>query len=230
MGLEGGQLQIMEAIKALDEKLNFRIDKIENQNQIVIESIDSLTKQYKVLETVQKKIRSDLSNLQTELEVVKQQNIQTDIVILGVPDDQENTVSAVTNVLKQYKLTLTDTDYHRIYRLKSRNNNSGFTPICVELNSRTFKEAIFAQKRKYGPVILGSSGSAGSSSTNDVKKIVVKHRMTPYFTNLLKEAYKFKDTHNYKFVWFQEKEILLKKEESSKLIRIQCSADLQKLT
>lgn len=229
MGLEGGHLEIMAAIKALDDKLNIRIDKIENQNQIVIENIENLTKQYKVLESEQKKIRNDLSNIQLELEVVKQQNIQTDIVIIGVPDNQDNTISAVTNVLKQYKITLTDTDYHRIYRLKNRNNNSGYTPICVELNSRTFKAAIFAQKRKYGPILLANSVATGSSSTNESKKIIVKHRMTPYFTNLLKEVYKYKDTHNYKFAWFQEKEILLKKEESSKLIRIQCSADLQSL-
>lgn len=226
MGLEGGHLEIMAAIKALDDKLNIRIDKIENQNAIVIESIETLTKQYKALESEQKKIKSDLSDIQIELEVLKQKNIQTDIVILGVPDDQHNTVNAVTNVLKQYKLSLADTDYHRIFRLKSKNNNSGVTPICVELNSRTFKAAIFAQKRKYGPVILDSSGS---SSTKEVKKIVIKHRMTPYFSNLLKDTYKFKESNNYKFAWFQEKEILLKKEESSRPIRIQRSADLQNL-
>lgn len=205
------------------------MDKIEGQNQVVINNIENLTKQYNELACEQKKLRTDCSNIQLDLEVVKQRSISTNIVILGVPDDQKNVVVAVANVFKQYRISIAETDYHRIYRLKSINNNSGYTPICVELYSRTFKAAVWLQKQKYGPIVLGASGATEASTSSPLKKIVLKHRMTPYFSDLFKETYKFKESHHYKFAWFQETVILLKKDDSSKPIRIQCAADLQRL-
>lgn len=57
LSLEFIHLEIMAAIKALDDKLKASIDRIESQNTIVIESIENLTKQYKALESEQKKIK-----------------------------------------------------------------------------------------------------------------------------------------------------------------------------
>lgn len=63
-------------------------------------------------------------------------------------------------------------------------------------------------------------------SKDDVRKVFVKHRLTRYFSTLLKEAYHFKDKYRYKFAWFQDGEILLKKDETSKPLRVVSSQDL----
>lgn len=227
MSLNKGQLEIITAIKSMDTKMSKRLDNLEQQNKVIIERIEHLTEEYTKLSTEQKNIRKELSNQQVDLEVLKQKSISTDIIICGVPDNQLNTVKAVTSALKQYKLEINENDYHKMYRLKNNKNTSGHTPICVELNNRNIKALILSKKRKYGPILLENTGD--TASTSEHKKIIIKHRMTPYFSDLLNETFKFKEKNKYKFAWFQENVILLKKEESSKPISILSSADLKKL-
>lgn len=225
MSLNQGQLEIIAAIKSMDTKMNERLDNLEQQNKVIIERIEHLTEEYKQLSTEQKNIRKELSNQQIELEILKQKNISTDIIIFGIPDNQLNTVEAVTSALKQYKIEINVTDYHKMYRLKNNKNTSKHTPICVELNSRTIKTLILSRKRKYGPILH----TVDTASTENIKKIIIKHRMTPYFSDLLNETFKFKEKNKYKFAWFQENVILLTKEESSKPICILSSGDLKAL-
>lgn len=172
------------------------------------------------------KVREDLSYVQIEMKILKQKAIGNDVVFTGVPDsDNINILDVVSSVLKQYDVKIAEVDYHKIYRLKNKNNTSKYTPICVELYSRTLKGVIMSKRKKLGPVLLNQLDS--KIATEDVRKVFVKLRLTHYFSQLLKDAYQFKDKYKYKFVWFQDSEILLKKEETAKPLRIVSRKDLE---
>lgn len=216
---------IMEAIKSMDEKLNLRINNLEQQNNIIIEKFESLNKNFEELSNEQMNLRKDLTSVEITMEILKQKAIGCDVVFTGVPDSENlNTLNTVKCILNKYDVKLIEVDYHKLYRLKSRGNTSKYTPICLELNSKTLKGVIMAQRKKLGPVLLSQLDS--KISKEDVRKIFVKHRLTPYFSTLLKEAYQFKDKYRYKFAWFQDSEILLKKDETSKPLRVVSSQDL----
>lgn len=114
-----------------------------------------------------------------------------------------------------------------MYQLKSKHNKSGYTTICVELYSRTFKGFLLSQKKKLGPVMLNKI--LLDLPAEDMRKVFVKNRMTQYFSNLLKEAYSFKEKYKFQYVWFQDNEILMKKKESSRPQRVVSQVDLERL-
>lgn len=65
-----------------------------------------------------------------------------------------------------------------------------------------------------------------NSVSEDKRKIYIQNRLTPFNQELLQDARKFKLDNNYKFVWFQNTDVLLKESDSSKIIRIRSKADL----
>lgn len=217
--------ELLNAIKSMDEKINLRIDNLEHQNNIIIENFTSLNNKFEELSNEQIKLRKDLTSVEIAVEILKQRAIGNDVIFTGVPDAENlSTLDVVKSILKKYDIQLSEVDYHKIYRLGNKVNASKYTPICLELNSRTLKGVIMSQRKKLGPVLLNQLDSKVSSA--DVRKVLIKHRLTHYFSGLLKEAYQFKDKYKYKFAWFSDSEILLKKIETSKPRRIVCSKDL----
>lgn len=224
----GEYAQILQAIKSMDEKLNLRINNIEQQNNTIIENFKTLSHQFEELSVTQKHLGQSLSSVQIEVEILKQKAMGNDIIISGIPSkDGIKVFDVVDSVFKSYKMTLKEMDYHKIYQLKSKQNKSGYTIICVELYSRTFKGVLLTQKKKLGPVMLNKINT--ELPAEDMRKVIVKNRMTQYFSNLLKEAYSFKNKYKFEYVWFQDNEILMKKTESSRPQRIVSQFDLNKL-
>lgn len=220
--------QVLQAIKSMDEKLNLRINNIEQQNNTIIENFNTLSHQFEELSVKQNQLGQSLTSVHIEIEKLKQKAIGGDIIISGIPNTEEIKIfDIVDSVCKYYKLTINEIDYNKMYQLKSKHNKSDYTTICVEFNSRTFKSVLLKQKKKLGPVMLNKINLA--LSDGDMRKVIVKNRMTQYFSNLLKEAYSFKEKYKFQYVWFQDNEILMKKTESSKPNKIESKMDLIRL-
>lgn len=220
--------QVLQAIKSMDEKLNLRMNNIEQQNNTIIEKFNTLSNQFEELSVKHNQLGQSLTSVQIEVEILKQKAIGSDIIISGIPYSEEiKIVDIVDSVCKYYKLTIKEIDYNKIYQLKSKHNKSGYTTICVEFHSRTFKGLLLKQKKKLGPVMLNKINL--DLPDDDMRKVIVKNRMTQYFSNLLKEAYAFKEKYKFQYVWFQDNEILMKKTESSRPQKIESKMDLNKL-
>lgn len=220
--------QVLKAIKSMDDKLNLRMNNIEQQNNTIIENFNTLSHQFEELSVKQNQLGQCLTSVQIEVEILKQKAMGGDIIISGIPSSEEiNIFDIVDSVCKYYKLTIKEIDYHKMYQFKNKQNKSGYTTICVELYSRTFKGLLLKQKKKLGPVMLNKIYL--DLPDTDMRKVIVKNRMTHYFSNLLKEAYSFKDKYKFEYVWFQDNEILMKKTESSRPQKIQSKIDLNAL-
>lgn len=81
------------------------------------------------------------------------------------------------------------------------------------------------QKLK-GPILLQQLDATLPNS--DMKRVIIKDRITSYNSELIKESFKFKNKYNFKYVWFKDS-ILMKKTDTSKIIMITSKADLNRL-
>lgn len=220
--------KLMSAITSLDNKICDRIDRIEEQNNQIISDIKNLQANFKNLSESHEKLKVDLDKVNIEINYLKQSVLSSDVVITGVPYHQgEVLFDTVKVICKQYKVDICNTDYKSLYRLRSRNSTSIHSPICIELYSKTLRGAIMSQQKRCGPILLHMIDS--TLPKVDKQKIYFKERLTPYNNELLIETKKFCAENQFKYVWFQNCDILVKKTETSKPTKIVVKSDLLKL-
>lgn len=218
--------QVMDAIHALNTKMDSRFNQMEER---VISEVKKLKLEITGVSEQQVKQGKAISEVQIQVEILKQRALNCDLIILGIPSlkPQDDLLAIVNNIIAIIGCNaIRTTDVKALYLMKSDNNKSKFIPICLQLYSATFKGAILAQQKKYGPVPLQKIDNNAPDS--DTHKIIFKHRMTQYNSQLLKEAFKFKTEFKYTYCWFQDT-VLLKKAENSKPLRVFSLEDLENL-
>lgn len=121
-----------------------------------------------------------------------------------------------------------ESDFKSIYRLRNKNKPTNVSPICIQFLNTSFKETVMKSQKKFGPVLLQQI--VPTLPPGDINKILIKNRMTPYYINLLQEAVKFKISMKYEYAWFQNSEVLLKKNAESKIIKVPNKSFLEALS
>lgn len=220
--------KLMDAINSMDNRICVRMDKIEEQNNTIISDIKKLKANFKNLTESHDKLKDDVDLINIEVNNLKQCILSSDVIVTGIPFCQGEIVQDIAKVIfKQYKIDLGSADYKAIYRLRNRNSTSLYSPICIELYNRALKGMLMNAQKQQGPILLHMLDSKLDKS--DKRKIYFKDRLTPFNNNLLVEAKKFCTDNKYKYVWFQNCDILIKKTETSKPTKIVIKADLLKL-
>lgn len=222
-----GNGEILRAIEALDTKLNKRIDSIEAQNNDILSEFRSLKSEFVDLSKQHKKLSEEFIIVKRELNKLNQKSFDCDVIITGIPDNPKEILLDTVNVaLKHLNIKLKPSDINSIFRMKNKNNKSDISPICLELFSRTVSGLIFHEQKLKGPALLNTLISLPA---NDLRKVFIKPRLSRFNQHLMNEARKFKAEHNFKFLWFQNKDILLKESESSRIFQIRSEEDLQRI-
>lgn len=224
-----GNEEILKAIMALDEKLNKRIDCIEKQNNDILREFKSLKDDFIVLSNQHKKLSQELYFVKLELNKLTQKSFDSDVIFTGVPEKpNEDLLETVNSALAHLNIKLKPSDVSSVFRMKNKKNESGFSPICLELFSRTVSGLIFHEQKVKGPALLNTYDK--TIPKTDLRKIYMKARLSRYNQHLMSEARKFRSEHNFKFLWFQNAEILIKESEKSRVIPIRSEEDLIKLS
>lgn len=220
-----GDLSNKDIMKFLKE-MNGRLKKIEDQNTAILEDNKQIRKELDEVKENYTKVNEEVVYLKSELNILKQQKLAGDIIITGIPDfKDENLLQLLNKVLRVYGLAIKDTDIHSIYRYK---NQTGVSPIQVAFKDRAAKEAIFGKQKEKGPVFVHQINS--SVPTTDKRRIIFKDKLTPENYNLLKEARKFKEEYNFKYIWVRNSEqIVLREAEKERAIVVNSIADIKKL-
>lgn len=222
--------QVMDAIQSMDLRLTGSINEIKQQNNTLISEFNKIKTKINVLSEKQIKIRDDLTNVNMEVELLKQHRISSEIIITGIPDNllqKEVLIQTINKVLKEVDgKELNYWDYRSIFLLKKRSNTSGFTPICIQLCSSAHKNLLIKNQKQNGPILLQQIDTSVPAA--DLRRIVIKDRLTPYYSELLKGTYTFRAKYGYKYAWFKDS-VLLRKTDSSRILKIYSKRDIEKL-
>lgn len=213
-------------MKELKCDLNQRMDKLDENSKKYYDDFLNLKTDVQSVTKKCEGVSSDVNYLNKEVNMMKQRSLVCDAVITGIPDNfNTNVLSSVNNVLSNYGLQLKETDYYQIYRLK---NNTGYSPICIELRAKSLKDDIFSKQKSQGPVLLQMVDK--SLDKGDQRKIYFKDKLTNKTRELFLKARKFKHEFKYKYCWLNRSQyILLKQSDSSNVHRIEWFDDIEKL-
>lgn len=133
----------------------------------------------------------------------------------------EQLAEIVVKLGTKIKVEIKKTDIEVIHRIPSSNGNKPKT-IIIEMNSRKKRNEIIEAKKK----IVTQNDILGSGTSG---RIYINESLTPYNKDLFWKARETGKKNNYKYTWFKNNKIMMRKDEQSRPIIIKKEEDLFKV-
>lgn len=203
----------VESIKLSQEFLSNEFEHLKSDISNNKSMITSLSKNVTKINGTCTTNEKHIEELNYELNSLRQATMEGHLLICNViRATDEKLVDVFNNILNQLDMQCNVEDVQGIARLTST-NRGGMQPILVRFSNPIFKERIMKAARDK-PITCESIGLGVK------QRIYFNHRLTSANRVLLNEARKFKRNNNFKFAWYSNGNVFLRKDESSKAIHV----------
>lgn len=212
-----------ETLSDLTNSVKFmsaKFDDFSKQLKEVLYNIKELKEENNVLKENNIKLNSDIYKLSKRLNLLEQKSMLNHVEIIGVPDlKNENCEKVVENIAAVMGQPVT---VIKAFSIRSKIPNKPMK-IIAELSSTHQKKTLMesAKKKKVKACSINESWGNGG--------IFVNNYLTQYNSNLFFKSRMFAKENNFKFVWYNDCKIFIKKSETSKATIIYDETDLSKL-
>lgn len=186
------------------------------------EDIISLKREVSVVKTDCVTTHQNVEELNYELNVLKQSSLESHMLISNViKAAEENIEQLLHDMFTLLGIVCNVESVLSMGRLSS-SNQQGIQPILVRFACVSTKEKVLKAARDR-PIFCDEIGLGVK------QRIYFNHRLTPANQRLLGATRRYKKQNNFKFAWFSNGEIFLRKDESSRAIKITDIRDLSGL-
>lgn len=190
------------------------VDKFNRSN----EAVETLTRQVKLL--VEQNSRKDkiITELSSRLNKLEQQARKRMVEIHELPKEpNENSMQIVQDIGRQIGVSLVPEDIESVYRIPLRSVGK-VSPLIIEFQTGVKREE-FMKIRSF---VVKEGKHTG-------KKIYFNESLTAYYRKLLYTAKQIAKDNEYKYIWYKNEKILVKKNDKSPVIQINTEVDLVKI-
>ncbi|VVC34037.1 Baculovirus FP protein,UDP-glucuronosyl/UDP-glucosyltransferase [Cinara cedri] len=157
------------------------------------------------------RLSNEILEIKQKLDSFEQHNLGNRVEIKGVPKSpNENCIAIVQQIAKKLNITITTTEASRL----SISNNS-YPIIIAKLETAEMRKNLIRSSKT---IKLNANMLSGNWSTDN--KIFINERLTKDKRILFANTRSTAKEKNYKFVWITNSDILIRKDENSKIIRI----------
>ncbi len=211
----------------LEESVNFQSTQYDSINNKLAEALVSIRD---VCEE-NRKIKEDYlclveknKELQHKVEHLEAYSRINNIIISGLtPEKDSNPYEIALNICKFAEVTINYGDIDACHWLQP-NNNTKTTSLIVKFVNWHIKETLVKNWRSKSVTADTFCGSRSS-------RVYISDHLTPSTSKLLKEAKKLKhrQQNKYKYIWTVNGRVLVRKDDTSKVIVVSNTDDLQNL-
>lgn len=192
-------------------KFNTIFKQLKDENSILKRIVTDLQQENQYL-------NSEVSRISFGLNSTTQDKLSNNLIITGVPfAKSENLSDLVIATGSILKIKITTTDF-KVKRIFSKANKS-VSNLLVEFVDIGVKKKLINNRKEFGL----SSTQLGFATSNE---IYFFNQLTAYNLELLAEARNLKNKFKFKFIWFQNNQVLLRKSEKAKIYSIRSKQDL----
>lgn len=227
--IRGASQEQKSAIEELREEVRAATAELRTEINKVKEELTSTREDITDLRTLNKVQQQQIKELQSDVNYLKQKDVAHKVILFGVPRsaDPKKVTESIAQVIG---VGTQASDISFCARLKQINRQPGRPPlILVGFVNHIIAEKFVAAQKKFGPVAInqleGISTADGEPST-----IRADYFLTNYFIDLLKKAKEIKEKLQFKFAWYKNCAIYLKKQEGALPLRIASPEHLIELT
>lgn len=222
------------------EKQKRLLKEISNSFNHMSDSFDDFKKELNDLKRENKALKKEVSRLNERCTHVEQKmqaverNLLTGkqnsncnhMVITNLPKLTADTdlKVVVTRIANQIGYTIAPNEILDTYQIV--NESKKMFPVVVKLNSITFKKECMKFRKNKKTIDLYK---ISPNLKNDNKNINFFHYLEKEYAILLNKAKDIAKQKKYKFVWYANSSILVRKSESERIIRINTEDDIKKL-
>lgn len=197
---------------------------ISTSQQYLSDGYDEIRKKFEMFDNMNKEIDKlkkcvaekdkQLNDLATRVVHVEQYSRRKHIEFTNVICKQgEDVDSLVINVAKCVGVNLTKGDIQLAHRLPTSGNK---TPVIIaELTNRYKRDELIINRYKS---IISNKSVVGNDVNNS--RIFINESLSPYFKNLFYQVKMLAKEKGYKFVWYRNYKILVKKNEEAKEVLV----------
>lgn len=218
---------VAKRIDGAISKLQLDVDEIKSSQQFISDEFESVkktlsehsndirstTEDINTLKGENCTLRNQLDELYCEVNALKQKSLESNFLISNmIKTNDENLGVLLERIARLLNIPYDAANVLGISRLASKNQKD-IQPVLVRCSNIAFKDQ-FMSAFKERPVACDEIGLGVN------QRIYINHHLTPSNQRILGAARKFRKDHNYRFVWFSNGFVFLRKDENSKIIRV----------
>lgn len=214
---------ISKQIKEVEKGLNFQSDQIAD----VLKSFGEMNSTFAKMQARQEEIMKENQMLKTKVKKLEgkvldleQAYLDHNLEVLGVPEAMTDGNKIMEALCSVAKVTVPQRSSYTVKR-SSFGQPGKPKPVIMSFESKYERDSILKECKKCKPKALDLTKNAA-----DVQPVYVNEQLTPHRKELFFKATQIKREKKYLFLWVQEGRILLKKNDRSKIMRIECIEDM----
>lgn len=234
--------EISRLKEMIEQKIGNTVSPTSNDG---VRSVEFLSKEYDDLNCFRTMAKKELQRLSTSLAELKTKvdaianvidefqdhSFLYNIKMVGVPEISVDESAASTsklclNIFKEMGANVTVNDIDTVHRVPSRNSNGKPKPIVCRFVRRLAKDMVMSVRKDICRVNPAAAGLPEDSSLSTAR---IFDHLSPRMQTVLFEAKKFKEQHRYQYCWSKGSFVYLRKNTSSRAIRIKDLDDLGRL-
>lgn len=209
----------VEEMKNSQQFISDEFESVKNTLSGHDNAIRSMSDEINALKEDNSTLRTHLEEVNYEVNALKQRSLESHLLISNViKTNDENLHDLVERISNYLNIPYNATNFLGVSRLASK-NQKGVQPVLVRCINVCVKEQ-FMNAIKDRPLTCEEIGLGLK------QQIYFNHHLTPINQRILGAARKFRKDHHYRFVWFSHGSVFIRKDENSKIIRVNDIQDL----
>jgi hypothetical protein len=216
---------LLKQIISDQKDLKTAVDFISSQ----YDNVKSLIEELKYLKEENTVLKSKVSDLEMKCNRMEQYSKNFNLEISGIPQKLgENTYSIVSEVCKAVGADFSEKDIEFCHRIKQKtavpgdHNKIEPPKIIAKLFSRQKKQEVMGKVRSHKNLVC--SEIVGFSENN---RVFINEHLSAYNKKLFWLARNLRSV-GYKYVWVTDGTVKIRRDDNSKVVNINCIADLPK--
>lgn len=210
-------------IENLVESVEFmsgQFESFKNQMKNILSTLGELQTENKIIRAQHVKIEEEILLFNKRINMLEQKSLECNIGIIGVPEDkQENCVETIKQIASKLKVELS---VQNAFRVHSGDKNK-IRKIVAIINSKENKRNLINEARK------SKLTTKQVCVKWDNSNIYINEQLTRTNINLFYKTRTKAREYGYKFTYFKDSKIFVKKSENTNVILIDEAKSLSKI-
>ncbi|XP_044766235.1 uncharacterized protein LOC123322356 [Coccinella septempunctata] len=217
--------RLVDEIQRLRDSVNFCSDKV-SDFEIKLNGFSEMVAKVNKLEKENESLKKQVSVLNRRIGVIEQQSRSNNLEIQNIPEKtKENLHDVILKVASHINTDLNMSMIESISRVQSKLTNKPKN-IVVRFVSKSNRDNFLAA---YKAKKQSDGGHSGISVKDIADKIYINEHLTMENKILFKEVRSAAKERSYKYVWVQNGNIMLRKDDTSRIIHVHHDFDLSRL-
>lgn len=227
--MEEALQKINDAIESSRKENKSQYEKLDTKFDVFTKKIDDLERKIEDVEKQNFVFYDELDDIKGELNKLKQKEISLNLIVKGLAEHDEETLTQLKASIEQVMATLklnSIGQFKSIKRIgKKDTNNKNPRLVLIETVSKEQKAEIIAAKRKI-KITANQIVINGKTMGEADKNVYIDEHVTQYTAFLLKRCRDMKRELNLKYVWTKDGTIYVRKDDKVPATMIKCDADV----